>query len=272
MNSESKHLLGRHKDPRVPSDIGPWSLLWRKTLWNGLEFLGSRRVTPKLFTPETVCFYDVNEHPGTKGYVAFTVDDGFCGMDNPGGDMTREVADLFTKYDSKATFFITATHTLNVEPDAVEYLLAGGHELANHGTEDRPYHMDSREEFARDLNETDRAISRFQKERVPWYRAPHARFSKSMEEELTSRNMTHVMVDAFANDTAIPDPEWIAKTVLNNVTDGSVLLVHMPERGVREWNLEAMELVLQGIRAKGLQSVTFTELHERARKNGTSAD
>ena len=128
--------------------------------------------------------------------------------------MTREVAALFSRYNAKATFFITATHTLNVEPEAVAHLLEGGHELANHGTEDRPYHMDTREEFAQDLDETDKAISRFQKHRVPWYRAPHARFSRSMAKELASREMTHVMVDAFADDTAIPDPEWIARRVL----------------------------------------------------------
>jgi len=222
-------------------------------------------LAPKLFTKDTICFYDVADHPGVKGYVAFTIDDGFCGMDNPGGDMTREVTELFAEYDARATFFITATHTLNVHPEAVEQLLSRGHELANHGTEDRPYHRDTRSEFAQDLDETDRAIHRFQKKSVPWYRAPHARFSKAMADELESRGMTHVMVDSFANDTAIPDPKWIAETVLKYATDGSVLLVHMPERGVREWNLESMRLVLKGLKELGLKAVTFSALHDKAK-------
>ena len=76
--------------------------------------------------------------------------------------------------------------------------------------------------------------------------------------------MTHVMVDSFANDTAIPDPQWIAHTVLAHTTDGSVLLVHMPEKGVREWNLDAMRRVLEGLKQKGLRAITFSALHEKA--------
>lgn len=264
MKIEAKHLLGRHKDPRVPSDLNALQLQSRKFLWRFIESFGPRRVVPKLFSPETVSFYDVKEHPAVRGHVAFTVDDGFCGVDNPEGDMTQEVADLFRKHDARATFFITATHTPNANPSGVAALLEGGNELANHGTEDRPYHQDSQEAFAQDLDETDRAIHQFQKTKVPWYRAPHARFSKAMEAEISARGMTHVMVDSFANDTAIPDPKWIAECVLRNAKDGSVLLVHMPEKGVREWNLEAMEWVLEGLEKKGLKAVTFSELHAKA--------
>ena len=42
--------------------------------------------------------------------------------------------------------------------------------------------------------------------------------------------MTHVVSDAFANDTEIPDPYWISKFILQRVTNGSIILIHMPEK------------------------------------------
>ena len=60
----------------------------------------------------------------------------------------------------------------------------------------------------------------------------------------------------------IPDAKWISKFILKKVKDGSIVLIHMPERGVREWNFEAMELTLKGLKEKGYNIVTFSRLHE----------
>ena len=36
----------------------------------------------------------------------------------------------------------------------------------------------------------------------------------------------------------------------------------MPEKGIREWNYEAMELTLKGLKDKGYDIVTFSKLYE----------
>ena len=83
-----------------------------------------------------------------------------------------------------------------------------------------------------------------------------------MQKVLDDNNIIHVVCDAFANDTAIPDPEWIAKFILKRVRPGSIILIHMPERGVREWNFEAMRLTLQGLNERNLKIVTVSELSQ----------
>ena len=87
-----------------------------------------------------------------------------------------------------------------------------------------------------------------------------------MQNVLDDNNMTHVVCDAFANDTAIPDPKWISKFILNRTKPGSIILIHMPEQGVREWNYEAMRLTLQGLKDRNIKVVTLTELRNMSNK------
>ena len=63
-------------------------------MWEVLSLPGMRRMVGMMFPENTVT------HINTKQkVVAFTIDDGFCGLDNPKGDMTNKVRELFKKYD-----------------------------------------------------------------------------------------------------------------------------------------------------------------------------
>ena len=78
--------------------------------------------------------------------------------------------------------------------------------------------------------------------------------------------LENVMWDCFAFDMSVPSPEWIAGSLLSDARDGSIMLVHMPERGFREWNLGAIEQTLAGLEKRGLKPVTLTELATRAQE------
>ena len=70
----------------------------------------------------------------------------------------------------------------------------------------------------------------------------------------------HALGDAYCDDWAVPDPEWIASTMLSQVSNGSVLIVHMPERGFRPHLLRSLELLLDGLSARGYECATLSEL------------
>ena len=40
------------------------------------------------------------------------------------------------------------------------------------------------------------------------------------------------------------------------------LLIHMPEKGVREWNYKAMELILIGLKEKYLRVLNLSEIKQ----------
>ena len=176
--------------------------------------------------------------------------------------MTEEVRLLLRKYNAKATFFVSGTHCAHTEKNKVLSLLNDGHELANHNMYDIPYDNHTIEEFENDLLITKEILEQYTPNLSKWYRAPHASINDSMHKIIKKHNLIHVIGDSFANDTAIPDAKWIAQFILKRVKAGSIVIIHMPERGVREWNYEAMELILVGLKEKNLNILNLTDLEK----------
>ena len=249
-------VLGRDKDPGVVSDINRFKLWGRKTSWNLLTSPGLRVMTRLIYPKSTISHFHIGDN-----VVAFTIDDGFCGLDNLEGCMIEEVRELFKSYDAKATFFITGSHYNEDLQFDIELLLADGHELAHHNMMDWSYADYSEQDFKIDFDQASNILNIYTSNTLKWYRAPFGRLSKTMQKVLDDNSMIHVVSDAFANDTAIPDPEWISKFILRKVKPGSIVLIHMPEKGVREWNFEAIRLTLEGLSKKGIKIVTVSELN-----------
>ena len=247
--------LGRDSDPKLTEDTSKAKLWFNKRIWEFLTIPGLRNWTYYLYPRETISHFKTNEK-----IVAFTIDDGFCGLDNPDGCMINEVRSLFKKYNSQATFFTTGSHCKNAKYSEVIDLLNDGHELANHGMYDTPYNKFTKEDFKKDLDETDTILKQYTNNIPVFYRAPHARYSKNMDSVIKERGMIHIVCDAFATDTSTPDPIWISNYITKKTKPGSILLIHMPEKGVREWNLEAMELTLKWLTDNNYKVVTLTQL------------
>ena len=52
----------------------------------------------------------------------------------------------------------------------------------------------------------------------------------------------------------------VAKLMLSQAKQGSVAIIHMPEKGFRQGNLLALEYFLQGIRKRGWSCINLTEM------------
>ena len=254
INAKHNRRLGRDKDPRVPSDINRILLWFRKIIWILLTAPSLRIITKLIYPKSTISYFN------RENAVAFTIDDGFCGVDNPGGCMLKDVLRLLKSCNAHATFFITGSHCKHTSRYDVDALITDGHELANHNMMDWPYTSYLEAEFALDLDTTENILSQYRKAPSLWYRAPFGRINKIMQKVINDRKMNHVVCDAFANDTAIPDANWISRYILKRVKTGSIILIHMPEKGVREWNLEAIRLTLDGLLKCNLKVVNLTEL------------
>lgn len=249
--------LGRDKDPKIAEDLSKVQLFMRKAKWGTINLFGSRFIARLVFPKGTISYFDIDDK-----VVAFTVDDGFCGVDNIQGDMTEDVRKLFKKYDARATFFTSGSHCSNTSKSHIMNLLEDGHELANHGMYDWPYNKYTKEQFLNDFNQTTENLKIYIDDIPKYYRAPHAKISSEMIEVLDEKGYKHIMCDAYAADTEVPDPVWISNMILKNIKPGSIVLIHMPEKGVREWNYEAMELTLKGLKDLGYKIETFSYLYE----------
>lgn len=243
------------KHTNNPHNHSAFKISLQKLKWKLFSFFGPRLISKISFPKSTISFIKTKQK-----IVAFSIDDGFCRTNNKDGCMIDEIRKLFEKYDAKATFFTTGSHCEFVERDKVDLLLSQGHELANHNMFDQPYNKYSSEEFQLDLKKTDSILTTFSSCIPKLYRSPFGKFSKKMNQVLKLNNYIHVTCDVFANDVAIDDPQWISSHILKTVKPGSIILIHMPEIGFREWNFEAIKRTLEGLKGLNYDVVTVSAL------------
>jgi len=237
--------------------------------WNVLSKVGLRNaswlatsVLPSY--RDTLCYFSSQEHPGVDGYVALTIDDGLC-RQTVGNSLVEEVRSLLQRFRARATFFLCSDYTAGLE-DMAKRLLADGHEFGNHCPRDREYASFQPAVFEEALVQTSDTLAALTPDgkRPTWFRAPQAKFTASMREAVLRNGMRHALGDCYCDDYAIEDPLYIAETLLGQVASGSVIVLHMPERGFREHCLEALDLLLQGLSERGLQCTTLSELDKLA--------
>ena len=115
--------LGRDNDPKIRNELSKFKITLRKIGWEILSLPGLRFMCDLIYPSSTISHFD------REGAVAFTIDDGFCGVDNPNGCMVEEIIELFKKYDSNATFFVNGSHCLYTDKLLVSKLHENGHEV-----------------------------------------------------------------------------------------------------------------------------------------------
>eukprot|EP00928_Gymnodinium_smaydae_P026680 TRINITY_DN20879_c0_g1_i2.p1 TRINITY_DN20879_c0_g1~~TRINITY_DN20879_c0_g1_i2.p1 ORF type:complete len:480 (+),score=124.14 TRINITY_DN20879_c0_g1_i2:180-1442(+) len=230
----------------------------QKALWEySNAHCDQRDLVAKLF-PYSLCCFDEARHPNVAGHVALTIDD--CpGRLGRKATLLPELRRLFRRHDARATLFVMSDYVRGHESELAK-LCADGCELQNHGADDRSYYWDSEADFEACVKQSEAILDHFGVPARRWYRAPKGMLSSTMREVLGRRGYQNVMFDRYALDTEVGDSEWIAERLLEGVASGSVLLVHLPERGFREWCLEALARLLKGLDERGLRAVTVSEL------------
>lgn len=215
----------------------------------------------------TLSYIDASIFPGVRGSVALTFDDAPCRLGH-GCSMVQQVRTLLREYGAKATFMIIGGCVDGNEPDLVD-LLQDGHEFGNHGMLDKAYHHDTVADFSDCVQQCSSKIKALQQnagvvETVEWFRAPHGKYTKQMAEVISSTNLTHVMCDTYACCPVIQDSTFIGEYLSQQARDGSIILLHMPEQGFRDWCFEALRVLLEGLRQRNLEAVTVSELVSRS--------
>mmetsp|Transcript_103249 Transcript_103249/g.266923 ORF Transcript_103249/g.266923 Transcript_103249/m.266923 type:complete len:429 (-) Transcript_103249:121-1407(-) len=235
-----------------------------------------RKVVDKLFCRSSVaffgsapyrnrslCYFDVEQFPGVRGHVALTIDDAPCRL-GPANSMLPQVRELLARHEATATFMTVGNFVAGHEADMVA-LLKDGHELGNHGWLDRAYHEDSEEAFARDVEACSSRIRALEheaglEETVRWFRAPHGKYTETMEGVLQAKGLINVMCDTYAACPVIQDGAFIGESLARQADHGSIVLIHMPERGFREWCFTGLEHVLEGLARRGFKVVSVSRL------------
>lgn len=212
-----------------------------------------------VFRPASSVFYPTIVH-GTRSTakVALTFDDG------PDPERTPVILDTLAELGAHATFFVIGRF-LERHPALGRRIVAEGHELGNHSWAHLPWqNFYSQRAHLADIERTAeliRSISGTTHE--PVYRPPVGLKSPELARAALARGLRVVAWSVHSRDTFGQRWQAVARRVLNRVRGGDIILLHdghAAEGRHRDNAMNALPLILCGLKAHGLQSVTVSDL------------
>ena len=208
----------------------------------GLVFSGGRYIDPE------------------KPMVALTFDDG------PDVQVDGILMDELEKVNGRATFFVVGQRVEKF-PEDIKNTVERGHEIGNHSY-DHDIHLSTKgaEYIRNEFEKTDAAVEKASGVKPALIRLPGGNISNDVK-SVIQRPMIFWTIDT--EDWRSRDAEKTKNTILSNVKDGDIVLMH----ALYLSTAEACKTVIPELNARGYQLVTVSELIkfrglDDGRKNG----
>lgn len=194
-----------------------------------------------------VCFLPFPVRAADQKYVALTFDDG------PSGKYTRQLLDGLYDRGVQATFFLCG-YRMKEYPDIAQRIFEEGHEIGLHGYSHESMKAMSRRAIAQELLDTQSLLP--EGSAPVFLRPPGGCCSDAVLQVAKARNLSILSWSVDPRDWATKDTLAIEKTVLKNVQDGDIVLLHdMTVSSVRA-ALDIVDALLE----EDFQIVTASEL------------
>lgn len=183
----------------------------------------------------------------SPGYVALTFDDG------PSGRFTRELLDGLYDRGVKATFLLCG-YRIQDYPDLTQRIYDEGHEIGYHGYSHKNMQDMSRKAIAQELIDTQALLP--QGCRPVFLRPPGGACSDGIRQVAGARNLAILNWSVDPRDWATQDTAAIERSVLRNVRDGDIVLLHDMTASSVQAALDIVDVLLD----QGYEIVTVSQL------------
>ena len=181
-----------------------------------------------------------------KKTVALTFDDG------PSSKYNAQFLDVLARNKAHATFFMVGTMMNNCQKCVLD-TYNSGNEVGSHTYN----HMNIKKNNALDVNDNlkqvDDLFYKITNDHIKYVRPPYGSYSK---ENLENINNPLILWNIDTEDWRYKDVDRIVNYVMENVSDGSIILMHE----LYETSLQALEIILPKLYAAGYQVVSVGEL------------
>lgn len=188
--------------------------------------------------------------------VALTFDDG------PSVRFTPDVLAILRERGVKATFFLTGQETEENLPQA-RMIVSEGHQLGNHSYTHANMMLMGPARIGQEIERTDAAIRTAGYEGEIMFRPPYGKKLLTLPWYLSRHDRKTIMWDVepesfpdVAKDAAV-----FAKHVIEQTRNGSIIIMHVMYRS-REVSRQALPLIIDGLRQRGFEFVTVSQLLE----------
>ncbi len=208
--------------------------------------------------PESIASEIVSHGPHANK-VAITIDDGWSPT------LVKQALDVLSTKSAKATFFTVGSI---VDANRLNFIRAvtNGIELGNHtdthGWLTQMNDTTIAKEMAGWQTKTDAALGTHYE--VRWFRPPfmagfagHSKTAESVTSIAKANGMRIALwnVDPFSGISTRADVPTVTNYIINSAKPGSIILLHFTQE-----HIAALPAIIDGLRAKGLEPVTMSEL------------
>jgi peptidoglycan-N-acetylglucosamine deacetylase len=203
----------------------------------------------------------VRHGSGDAPAVAFTFDDG------PGA-VTPALLDVLARHGAPATFNVLGERLRGREA-TVRAAAAAGHEIGAHGWRHED-HRDDPAARAAAVELTAEAVEAATGRRPGVFRPPYGLTSPPLERAVARRGLVTVLWDVDPRDWEEPGAAAIRDRVLATIRSGSIVLLH-DDRPELAPTVEAVDMLLSALPARGLRPVTISSLFGRQMRGSWAA-
>lgn len=181
-----------------------------------------------------------------KPLIALTFDDG------PSDETTNDVLDTLEKYDAKATFFVIGKNA-EQHPDIIKREFSNGHEIANHTYSHTTLTHLGEKGIRSQIEKTNEIVKGIIGTVPKNVRAPGGSVNKLVKKTVNSPLM-YWSVDT--RDWSTKNAKQTIKAVLDNATDGDIILMH----DIQPSTVEAIKTIIPELQERGFSLVTVSDM------------
>lgn len=190
--------------------------------------------------------------------VALTFDDG------PDPEFTPGVLEILREKGVHATFFCVGER-VRAHPELARAIAEQGHTLGNHSDSHAMWiNFSLHARLRREIRACNDAIEQATGVRPAIYRAPHGFKNPALGDVLRAEGMTAIGWQVRGFDAVVDDAARITRRIVERAQPGGVILLHdgggLQGSHDRTATLEALPVVIDGLRAKGLEIVPLKTL------------
>lgn len=178
--------------------------------------------------------------------VVITFDDG------PGKN-TQKVVDILREHNAVASFFMLGERINYVEPEVLMNLIMEGSSIDSHSYSHADFKKLSAEQIQKEIQDTTIAIYNATEYNIRFFRPPYGSYNEYVKENAF---FPFILWSVDPRDWDTDNPDVVYENVMNNVSDGDVILLHE----IHDSTIEALPRILEELNNRGYQIVTIEEM------------
>jgi len=154
-----------------------------------------------------------------SGLLALTFDDG------PDPEITPLVLDTLDEIGARGTFFMVGERVQEY-PAVARLVHERGHVIGNHSMTHCSMFLMPRDEVAREIDSTQKALSNTVGTEPELFRPPYGMFDFTTADAVRRRKLSMVLWTVLSGDYSDDPPEYIVKTVEPFIRPGAIMVFH----------------------------------------------